>query len=119
MTAPQPRFFYTDPLAAAWMAKHFGMRFMTRKGIGSRGLLFSQLLTAAHMNKEVAYLVSPDSEHMLEPQVGDTISTTDWDRGTFRMITNDMRLKLSKGLRDVRIIQRNGIAFHWPESEAA
>jgi hypothetical protein len=21
------RYFYTDPLAAAWMAKHFGMRF--------------------------------------------------------------------------------------------
>lgn len=32
------RFFYTDPLAAAWMAKHFGMDFTVAANTGFRRL---------------------------------------------------------------------------------
>jgi hypothetical protein len=30
------RYFYTDPLAAAWMAKHFGMKYQTKDGYAMR-----------------------------------------------------------------------------------
>jgi len=59
------RYFYTDPLKAAWMARHFGMKFI-------------------HDGEEFGTTLVPV-----------TVEKCD------------------------EIIQRNGTAFMWPESEAA
>lgn len=83
------RYFYTDPLAAAWMAKHFGMMF----GIKHNGTIhwncigwadgpFSPIKETADIlctisNHHDLY-VHPDSVHLLEPQVDDAVEFDRW-----------------------------------------
>ena len=76
------RKYYTDPLAAAWMAKHFGMRFedsaITEKTGMPRDFEF---ILGMYCDRDGDY-VEPDPEKLyvaeeclpiLEPQVGDEI----------------------------------------------
>lgn len=137
------RFFYTDPLAAAWMAKHFGMQFYTAHD----GEEFYDFPDYLHWNWDQKsgpaesddYLcIYPDSLHLLEPQVGDAVEVhacfygTVWRLDGGQLLWNETSLNnppeeeghyqnLDRcAAQDIdRIIQRNGIAFHWPESEAA
>src|SRR5258708_34729609 len=66
-------YFYTDLLAAAWMAKHFGM-FLTLPTLKSfdyanqKGFKWESIAHGPYSEK---YYVHPDSLHALEPQVGD------------------------------------------------
>ena len=110
------RWFYTDPLAAAWMAKHYGMIL----GCVQAGIL-------RHVDEEEIlprrgpFIIHPDSLHLLEPQVGDRLA------GGYLVVDNypspkvyQRRLYLaSSDIAKGRygIIQRNGVPFHWPEQE--
>lgn len=115
------RYFYRDPLAAAWMEKNHSMKF-TFKGYASwnDGIKVSivcgetndyeSIITYATDGK---YYIHPDSLHLLEPQAGD-------------MDSNGSRFYENYWLNDAgtydhspscKIIQRNGIAFMWPERE--
>jgi hypothetical protein len=112
------RYFYTDPLAAAWMAKHFGMRFLRPDG-STVNLSHSSWERKGHDGMisfvavpEPADSIHPDSLHLLEPQVGDIC------------INDDAEYNPGAPFRDVgntwepfHIIQRNGKAFHRPEQE--
>jgi hypothetical protein len=129
------RFFYTDALAAAWQAKHFEMRFWN----GGHEIHVLPLVDGEGTGR---WYIHPDSLHLLEPKEGDLVKygllshfgvigdrceydvedgklfrlsqTTEWDMG------ESFGFFASK--RDAKIIQRNGIPFHWPqfeESEAA
>jgi hypothetical protein len=136
------RRFYTDPLEAAWMAKHFGMRFEILKPrlpidadvrevpycsggfIGVTTWDGDKMLgSRPHHPDEVLY-IHPDSLCLLEPQTGDI-----GEEGGFTFKYGGFIGGWNNGNWDkpvypdraaaVRIIQRNGLAFHWPESEAA
>ena len=97
------KYFYTDPLAAAWMAKHFGMEFQYQ----SDGILVnfpSEWLHEAIASKtfnDKAY-IHPSSLHLLNFQKGD--------------IEIDIPIGIQGAVRR-EIIQRNGIAFMWPQVE--
>lgn len=90
------KYYYTDPLAAAWMAKHFGMKFVyedefqERNNIGILGEDNNFNTTISYRNK---YFIHPDSLPILEPRDEDFILPAD------------------------RIIQRSNIAFMWPIEE--
>lgn len=146
MTKRNNLFYYTDPLAAAWMAKHFGMMF----GINHYGKIVWDCETqgatgewspirdwehiaadAADGDAQPAYYIHPDSLHLLDPK--------EWDmgqrmRGVPVVICSDQNyaeferagigrnyVALGDPLFDshFRIIQRNGLPFFWPEMEGA
>lgn len=75
------RYYYTDPLAAAWMAKHFGMRFLSDRSNDNAPDDASdhEADTAYEADcgwgkaKERKYYIHPDSLHQLEPQVEDLV----------------------------------------------
>lgn len=123
------RYFYTDPLAAAWMAKHFGMRF----GIFERGKFnWEPIYYGGYWgpikegdsffseNVEKFY-IHPDSVKLLEPQVLDVAQETNKDDRKrvvqiaspvqASQISDEIKMGLGK------IIQRNSITFMWPEVE--
>ena len=164
------QYFYSDPLAAVWMAKHFGMKynysrndgksngagsfpdirkrvlypspFVNRDGLATcktdRG---GQLIGSTNLFGYMNLYIHPDSLPLLEPRVGDWVSVFSgkvsigsWpDEVTSRHCPNDETYpyagdgRLVVGLEgchldwkyfdDCKIIQRDGVAFHWPERE--
>lgn len=169
------KFYYDDPLAAAWMAKHFGMKLLSlhteqqkieydipdedtdydwyhgcvvdgwRKDIE----MISDAVEFIEDASDKIY-IHPDSLHLLEPQVSDIIIFNETYLGdeiesTVTSLYN-IGGKNSRGLivdsflingalnnalaqrtlekkffgdpsKSLQIIQRNGIAFHWPKEE--
>ena len=94
------RYFYTDPLAAQWMDEKFQMRFVDP----SEPVWW-------HVDPiPPKIFVHPDSLHLLEMRHGDIILD---QNGNPDVQAGEMS---SAGCK---IIQRKGIAFMWPESEAA
>jgi hypothetical protein len=74
------RFFYTDPLAAAWMAKHFGMKLLAETdydGLVNAGARFIDCDDTFRelWQHDFSYLgklyVHPDSLNVLTPKSGD------------------------------------------------
>ena len=61
------------------------------------------------------FYVAPDSLHLLQPREGDLYAC---DTGCGWLATTPGE-SWKRQVGHFRIIQRNGIAFHWPESEAA
>lgn len=108
------RHFYRDPLAAAWMAKHFGMRF---SGWDAEYVLsdFFCLDDGYEISeRECSYYIHPDSLHLLEPKDGDLL---EWDYGAGVVGYKGGCGEGQFGDRVRSIIQRNGIPFMWPETE--
>jgi hypothetical protein len=109
------RYFYSDPLAAAWMAKHHGMLFCNGD--------FTLKLTAILDDNfhPIKFVVHSDSLPLLEPRVGDLIYITESKIGTLARL-HDGNLKLFTGDWMIKpdrvyIIRRDGKPFFWPESE--
>lgn len=117
------RWYYDDPLAAAWMAQHFGMEFH-REGYPNRykedfsdwyGCGLSEVMYGKGFGK---FYVHPDSLHLLEPKELDVGNDAKRNLmifldGHWRDWGNDeCALNMPH-----KIIQRNGIPFHWPLSE--
>lgn len=123
------RYFYTDPLAAAWMARHFGMTF----DAPIQPVIKYDGTPSMQITPKCFYL-HVDSLRLLEPRVGDLVYT----RAEMKMRRIDER---KTGCDDyhlwradhvwpqpfpdedetvtMKIVQRDGKPFHWPESEAA
>lgn len=144
MTETTKRYFYTDPLAACWMAKHFGMTF-----IGARELFEDErnvaTVSVIHPGEvyELKSYVHPDSLALLNPLPNDLLyygygafphAGEAWDELRAILQPDDERYPVygdgenymlldSGDLRPVwrleRIIQRDGKPFHWPEFEEA
>lgn len=103
------RYYYDDPLAAGWQCVRHGMKFENDNPSIGLDWLSGKVLYYGER-----YYIHPDSLHLLEPQKDDGIefeSDTEqylyfWGAG--------------HGLNELeKIIQRNGIPFHWPKSEAS
>jgi hypothetical protein len=123
------RFFYTDALAAAWQVKHHGFKIQgpVRKPTGEIGesirpmpvWILARAIEAAEKGQapeDAKYYVSDDSLHLLHPQLADLAWWKMRDGGGCLCETTPM-LITQGGMRS--IIQRNGLGFHWPESEEA
>jgi hypothetical protein len=136
------RYFYTDPLAAAWMNKHFGMQFTRthcHRGDGTFGestkpvpIWILARDVENQVSENVKYYVHPDSLHLLEPLIGDVCITKDDGIGycsTLRVekeiITGKLKdyIQLSGFWAEaeslIRIMERSGVVYHWPDSEEA
>jgi hypothetical protein len=128
------RYFYTDPLAAAWMRKHFDMTILvaaSTKTLGSKGVAFCFVENLAQdfdyrncnvhelAEKGTKFIVCSTSHHLLEPQVGDLcMCRVHLDDPASEVAPFTIHVPHTK--HDVvSIIQRNGIPFIWPESEEA
>lgn len=128
------KYFYTDPLAAAWQSKYFGMVFTDQDdaiidcwmiGLHIDTHAVSTRLTA---KKDRKYYIHPDSLKLLEPRVGDMIThlgLRSWridsmdDCAYFHPnMPNESIGRFTLKADKPEIIQRNGIAFMWPESES-
>lgn len=105
------RYFYTDPLAAAWMAKNFGMKF-------NGGTEFDEPYRHSEIDEVTSkFYIHPDSVKLLEQRVGDLV----WlDMGESCMPSIGSLIEDEEGRKlclDCPILQREGKAFIWPEVE--
>lgn len=120
------RWFYTDPLAAAWMAKHFGMKFEHHElrqeqhdedFIGRQDYSDFFFVTMGLHNVldagEEKFVVARESLGLLEVAVGDMVLDSDGINGIAVLLP--LQLEQCRGA----IIERKGIPFMWPESEDA
>ncbi len=119
------KYYYTDPLAAAWMAKHFGMEFISY----SDGLIENNNPIGFTDN---FFVIHPDSLHKLEPQEEDLVCYVEYSQeiqkdGSPHKLVESYYLGAWKPTIKMggiiyqnhykKIIERNGIPFHWPEFE--
>lgn len=120
------KYFYTDPLAAAWMVKNFGMKLQS---INNGPVQFSMDEESEIPKYEMigemedkygwevinkAY-IHPDSVHLLEPQKGDRLLWRGYGRTEWKYEEAYTHTTM-KGW-EFLILQRNDKAFMWPESE--
>ncbi|GEM_PF-4272045 len=117
------RYFYTDPLAAAWMAKHFGMKFKMQC---AEAELSCTLLSPLHNHDDgegLLYYIQPESLHILEQQKDDLCIGLDEPVIYVQPISElteeeKQQRKAPKTTVFIgEIIQRGGVAFMWPEIE--
>jgi hypothetical protein len=119
------RYFYADPLAAAWMRLHFGMLF--EQGVSVRfgaspghGLLVFNCRTDDAPPDPERYYIHADSVPLLVPQVGDLLykeTGCHWLEMPYNQVPEAIRK--SWEMHSLKIIQRNGKPFHYPQSEQA
>ena len=124
----EQRYFYTDPLAAAWLSKYFGMTFFGWEQIGIISTAYRaeviDLSPKGCAEKPELFLftdrifISPDSLHLLKPQMNDHGFYEDGGQFTFNGKAWE-DCNLSVATEDVKIDRRDGRAFFWPESVAA
>jgi len=103
------RYYYNEPLAAAWMAKHFDMQFIDEHGdfisdyslasflgIKIDEILGEQELTESPTQK---YYIHPYSSHIFEPQLGDLVK---WKNNDY--FGYEKAIKIEK----IRMVDANG-----------
>ncbi len=113
-----PKYYYTDPLKAAWMSHKFNMQILSCIGAPLR----VEGIVSLGFNEK--FYIHSDCYNMLTAQIGDII--TDSNNKTFgEMVCRDTIAVPERHngknfyvLNDaIKIIQRNGIAFFEPEVE--
>lgn len=132
------RYYYTDPLAAAYMAKHFGMKFVSWHSGKEYDISVIEANCGSpirSIREDQRYVIHPDSLTILHPCVGDfliqrtksygeewsdfdihTVVDADWVKSYFDI----EEAEISRGFGndwDERTIMRNGKNFMWPEKE--
>jgi len=112
------RFFYTDPLAAAWMAKHFKMDIRIDDPDG-KVFLETTLIhglrewrDAISASTGYKFYIHPDSLHLLDPRRDDLV-TADWYEGTMLWEVDEVG-DIDAGWV---VLRRSNKPFHWPECE--
>jgi hypothetical protein len=116
------RYFYSDPLAAAWMSKHFGMRITDANGVAES---IEDMCTTAWLldESEALWYLHSDSVQLLDPQNGDLVQHRGmigvYDACGQIVIVSEAVETHCYNIRtdDYRIILRDGKPFHWPQSE--
>jgi hypothetical protein len=103
------------------MAKHFGMNLQYRSLSGTyETLVLDELLQIVHHSLSGNTYIHPDSLHLLEPKEDD-IGFDGSNYGSVyklgRIFYVAVLFSEHNGEKVERIIQRNGIAFMWPQCE--
>ena len=112
------KYYYTDALAASWMADKFGMKLKTPRG---QNMYYDGRSFRTEKDCGVygggKHYIHHDSLHILYPQLGDVVHTAGMHPYK-EIVIVELRdyLKRSGGFK---IIQRKGMAFIWPEKEDA
>ncbi|QEL19312.1 hypothetical protein [Limnoglobus roseus] len=109
----EARYYYDDPLAAAWMVKHFGMKFLIDETESEQAeTLFdeSDVQWAREALGVHEFSIHPDSLHLLDIQEGDFVVGPN-NKGGLEYVAG------MKPSARCRIIQRDGKPFHWPKLE--
>ena len=117
------RYYYTDALAAAWMADKYGMIFLSDAGdkiswMGDTAVTTSMFGT---FTCDGPLYIHPDSLHLLEPKDGDLVDGVrvghvyETDGKTLNVDANGGDWEMAADC--VTILQRNGIPFMRPEVE--
>ena len=138
-----PKYYYTDPLKAAWMAREFGVKIYAYINvIGGNNCRIGDVDCKIHKEideKPIMYLnpndcfknprtlpyagwqqavdkwyIHPDSLHILKPKVGDIAWWNIADGSSALVIITPLFIKQG-GLQE--IIQRDNKAFFMPEVE--
>jgi hypothetical protein len=104
------RYFYTDPMAAAWQAKHFGMKIAIPDT--KEGWTLNELIIA--FQQDAPIFIHPDSESLLRVELGDVVSMTR-AMDKYALVSAEELRDAFNAAGDYEIIQRDGKAFHWPE----
>jgi hypothetical protein len=102
------RYYYDDPLAAAWMADKFGMVFRHYTYLVTG---FCNIYDGDPAPFGTVFYIHPDSLDLLEPMVGDLMRGSNNKAAMYYM--GDTQPKPT-----AHIVQRNGLAFMWPREEA-
>lgn len=121
------RYFYTEALAAAWMAHMFGMQYHG-SDLRPRIRLTRPDTIIRQQHFRERFYIHPDSLPLLALHAGDLITSPSGVVGVYGSIgtingIEHRRLFVAGSLRsqplsgEEIIIQRNGTAFMWPESE--
>lgn len=117
------KYYYTDPLAAAWMAKNFGMVFIYIDRDYGEKISSDYLTFLGDWSGRGKILVHPDSLNLLEPQNNDIGQRSDgkynfpyWYNKTYGKSWLCYDTPIDPILQ-IKIIRRNDIPFMWPESE--
>lgn len=106
------RYYYTDPLAAAWMAKHFGMVIASSiYGDGS----FEGFVVKDGAQYGM-YYIHQDSLRLLDIKLGDVVRTPNAMQRYKEISIIELRDYLNS-TKEYTIIQRNGVPFVWPETK--
>lgn len=134
------RYFYTDPLAAAWMEARHEMQFQSVNREEVAVFSGMRAVNKKHGNIELPpFYIHPDSQHLLEPQIGDLVRLNHSVRPCYPVLDDKGKPVVSASGEVVTtlnfpyaewmmfnehfrpnvlsIIQRNGKPFHWPEKE--
>jgi hypothetical protein len=97
------RYDYSDPLAAAWMAKHFGMTFDAERPDGSVANA-DPIDESAFMKTEprawlgYRFIIRPESMALLQPRLGDLIERHD----CFYFVVTDEEHASAEGVSTLR-----------------
>jgi hypothetical protein len=105
------RFFYTDPLAAAWMAKHFGMKFKHWRW-NDLSFQFTPVNGGSNDAPTHKLYIHPDSLALLRARPRDLLTGT--NRRVFMFYDNRIA-----PTENALVAERNGLPFIWPQSEEA
>lgn len=117
------RWYYTDPLAAAWMAKHFD--FYIGWYEEERWCKHSSVEDIVAHPMSAKLYIHPDSLPLLEPKCYDIIEAIGMGAGcppnyyymTYENFHSWNILNPNTPHTLYKIIQRNGLPFMWPEQE--
>lgn len=113
------KYFYTDPLAAAWMAKHFGMKFENGDNFKSACEVAGATLDT------MPFVIQRRSVRLLEPQQGDWIKADELTGGIVSDVSKENKEAvvyfdgycIVPRFDEIEIVQRNDIAFMWPQKD--
>jgi hypothetical protein len=125
-------YYYDCALKAAYMSQHFGMKFASQFAmiLFDVGGVFSEPRVTSPIGK---FYLHADSLRLLDPQLGDIVLygihnstyaeelpvSVDTVRWTRQLVDGCIENVIHPEKRHIRqVIQRNGLAFMWPESEA-
>ena len=144
---PEKKLYYTDPLAAAYMAREFGVKFTTtqkqrvKRGVPARYTHIKKkvelsnpwsIACSSYKNKKL--FIHPDSYYIFEAQLDDIEQATDCvinpEMCINKVVEDEVPHKMypysvihqtpaNLMLKEGvgQIIQRNNKPFFWPESE--
>lgn len=134
------RYYYTDPLEAAYMAREFGVRFYTDdedvpepdrefgwEKCRSRDKLADFEGYYSNLCEANKLLIHPDSYHIFEPIAGDWLNVSSDSMQGYHLFDDtddyDGKSIYSKHrgsfcpVSNLKIIQRDNKPFFWPEEE--
>lgn len=115
------KLYYTDPLAAAYMAREFGVKLQAHYNVTQNlgdALTYDEIVLMLDFER---FYIHPDSYHIFEPRAGDVMITEIPGTSSVEVVSSDIRARefidhlVEK--RGAKIIQRQGKPFFWPERE--